>query len=113
MQDIIVVGSLNMDLVVHVHKMPELGETIRGSDLLTIPGGKGANQAAAAAKMGNSVLMVGRVGGDSFGSILKQNLKGLGVNTERVVLDEKASSGTAVIAVDDQEIGRASCRERV
>lgn len=102
MQDIIVVGSLNMDLVVHVHKMPELGETIRGSDLLTIPGGKGANQAAAAAKMGNSVLMVGRVGGDSFGSILKQNLKGLGVNTERVVLDEKASSGTAVIAVDDQ-----------
>lgn len=102
MQDIIVVGSLNMDLVVHVHQLPELGETIRGSDLLTIPGGKGANQAAAAAKLGNSVLMVGRVGGDSFGSVLKQNLMNMGVNTEKIVQDEKASSGTAVIAVDDR-----------
>ena len=102
MQDIIVVGSLNMDLVVHVQKMPELGETVRGSDLLTIPGGKGANQAAAAAKLGNNVMMVGRVGGDSFGAILKQNLNGLGVDTDRVIVDEPVSTGTAVITVDDQ-----------
>ena len=101
MHDIIVIGSLNMDLVIHVEKMPELGETIRGSDLLTIPGGKGANQAAAAAKLGNSVLMVGRVGGDAFGSVLKQNLSSFGVRTEKIFQDETASSGTAVITVDD------------
>lgn len=101
MQDIIVVGSLNMDLVVHVQKMPELGETVRGSDLLTIPGGKGANQAAAAAKLGNKVMMVGRVGGDSFGTTLKQNLQGVGVDTGRVIVDETISTGTAVITVDD------------
>ena len=101
MQDIIVVGSLNMDLVIHVQKMPELGETVRGGDLLTIPGGKGANQAAAAAKLGNKVMMVGKVGGDVFGTTLKQNLHNFGVNTDRVMKDETVSTGTAVITVDD------------
>jgi ribokinase len=101
LHDIIVVGSLNMDLVIRVQKMPELGETVRGSDLLTIPGGKGANQAAAAAKLGNNVLMVGKVGGDSFGVTLKQNLHNLGVNTDRVAQEEESSTGTAVITVDD------------
>ena len=65
--DIVVVGSLNMDLVVKAPRMPLGGETLPGRDFQMIPGGKGANQAAAAARLGAQVAMVGRVGGDAFG----------------------------------------------
>jgi ribokinase len=70
MADIVVVGSLNMDLVVQVERMPAPGETLRGGDLQTIPGGKGANQAAAAQRLGGEVAMVGRVG--AFRSMTRQ-----------------------------------------
>jgi ribokinase len=101
MADIVVVGSLNMDLVVKAPRAPEAGETMRGHDFQMVPGGKGANQAAAAAKLGGDTAMVGRVGGDAFGPALIENLARQGVNTEEIVLDEETSSGVAVIVVDD------------
>ncbi len=101
MAHIIVVGSLNMDLVVRVERMPHPGETVPGRDFQTIPGGKGANQAAAAALLGSSVAMVGRVGNDAFGPRLVENLKRKGVNTEHVQLDDRAATGTAMITVDE------------
>ena len=100
MVDIVVIGSLNMDLVVKTERMPKGGETIRGEDLKTIPGGKGANQAAAVALLGNSVGMVGRVGGDAFGQTLIENLKKIKVETNFVKIDPSTSTGTAVIIVD-------------
>jgi ribokinase len=91
-----------MDLVVRVERMPKIGETVRGGDLLTIPGGKGANQAAAAALLGNKVSMVGRVGNDEFGSALVANLNQFGVQTENILRDENSATGTAMIIVDEQ-----------
>lgn len=101
MAAIVVVGSLNMDLVVQTPRMPLAGETIPGQDLQLIPGGKGANQAAAAAKLGGQVAMVGRVGGDAFGPRLIENLSRQGVDTSHVGTDDGAATGTAVIIVDD------------
>ena len=99
MADIIVIGSLNADLVVRTPRFPAPGETISGEDLAIIPGGKGANQAVAAARQGASVAMVGRVGGDSFAPTLIQNLQNNHVDTTRVKTDESAT-GTAIIVVD-------------
>jgi ribokinase len=65
---IVVIGSINMDLVCRVQRMPAAGETILGSEVSTLPGGKGANQAVAAAKLGAEVHLIGRVGDDDFGS---------------------------------------------
>jgi ribokinase len=101
MADIVVVGSINMDLVVKAPRMPLAGETIRGHGFRTIPGGKGANQAAAAAKLGRHVAMVGRVGADGFGPQLIENLNHQHVNTDHVSLDEKEPTGIAVIIVDE------------
>lgn len=99
MADIIVIGSLNADLVVKSPRFPQSGETISGEDLQIIPGGKGANQAVAAARQGVGVAMVGRVGSDSFGPFLLENLKSNQVNTSHVLVDESAT-GTAIIVVD-------------
>lgn len=97
--DIVVIGSLNADLVVKSPRFPQPGETISGGDLQTIPGGKGANQAVAAARQGVKVAMVGRVGSDSFGPFLVDNLKANQVNTGRVLADDSVT-GTAIIVVD-------------
>ncbi len=101
MADIVVVGSLNMDLVVKVPQMPAPGQTIPGGDLHTICGGKGANQAAAAAKLGGQVAMIGRVGDDVFGARLIDNLKDFGVASDHVRQDAGSVTGTAVIIVDE------------
>jgi ribokinase len=101
MTDIVVVGSLNMDLVVRVTRMPQPGETVPGREFQTIPGGKGANQAAAAALLSSSVAMVGRVGNDAFGPALIENLNRQGVDTCHIQLDGHAATGTAMITVDD------------
>ena len=74
MAKILIVGSLNMDLVVRVPHSPKPGETVLGGDFETFPGGKGANQAVAAARMGGEVTMVGRVGNDNFGDTLIQGM---------------------------------------
>ena len=99
MPDILVVGSLNADLVVRTPRFPQPGETISGEDLQVIPGGKGANQAVAAARLGAQVSMLGRVGKDNFGDFLLNNLKSNNVDSQLVQRDD-ASTGTAIIVVD-------------
>ncbi len=99
MPDILVVGSLNADLVVRAPRFPQPGETISGEDLQVIPGGKGANQAVAAARLGANVSMLGRVGKDNFGDFLLKNLKSNNVDSQHVQRDD-ASTGTATIIVD-------------
>ena len=99
MSNILVVGSLNADLVVRTSRFPKPGETISGEDLQVIPGGKGANQAVASAKLGANVSMLGRVGKDNFGDLLINNLKQNHVHTQLIQLDD-ASTGTATIIVD-------------
>ncbi len=100
MGEIVVVGSLNADLVVRTPHFPRPGETIQGQDLATIAGGKGANQAVAAARLGAGVTMVGCVGADSFGSTLIENLKQNKVDARHVRRDGSAATGTAIIIVD-------------
>ncbi len=97
--DVLVVGSLNADLVVRAPRFPQPGETISGEDLQVIPGGKGANQAVAAARLGANVSMLGRVGRDNFGDFLLDNLKTNKVDTHLIRRDD-ASTGTATIIVD-------------
>jgi len=99
MPEILVIGSLNADLVVRAPRFPKPGETISGEDLQIIPGGKGANQAVAAARQNTSVAMAGRVGKDSFGPFLLDSLKSDHVDTSHVTVDESAT-GTAIIIVD-------------
>ena len=98
---IVVVGSLNMDLVVRAHHIPQPGETVIGGDFLTLPGGKGANQAVAAARLGAEVSMIGRVGCDEFGDALLDNLKTAGVDHSLTQQDPDAPTGVAFIVVDD------------
>lgn len=93
-------GSLNMDLVVRVQALPKPGGTVLGDKLLKIPGGKGANQAAAAARLGAHVRMVGRVGADAFGEELLSGLAADGVDVSGVVRDSEEPSGAALIVVD-------------
>lgn len=97
---ILIVGSLNMDIVVEMTKMPELGETVMGKHLSYIPGGKGANQACAAGKLGGHVTMLGCVGNDNFGTRQIQLLKESHVCMEYVGVREEEPTGTAVIYVD-------------
>jgi len=100
MPNIIVLGSLNMDLVVKAPRLPKPGETIAGHSFQMIPGGKGANQAVAAARLGGKVAMIGRVGADSFGETLRTNLSRSGVDVDRVLVDEDSATGIALILVD-------------
>jgi len=99
---IVVLGSLNVDLVAQVPHLPRAGETVLADSLQTFPGGKGANQAAAAARLGGTVAMVGRVGDDDFGVMLTDSLRQAGVSTDGVVRDPQAPTGTALILVDPQ-----------
>ena len=96
---ILVVGSLNMDQVVRVPRLPALGETLLGAgSLKLVPGGKGANQAVAIARLGAApVTMAGRVGNDSFGTQLLASLQANNVNTRLIVVDKEEASGVAFI----------------
>jgi ribokinase len=98
---IVVVGSINLDLVAHVARMPSEGETLSGRDFATYPGGKGANQAVCAARLGGEVAMIGRLGSDFFAQQLRRELNQSGVNTEFVRTVEQPS-GTALILVTSQ-----------
>jgi ribokinase len=97
---IIVFGSINIDLVATAPRLPVAGETLLGRDFFKAPGGKGANQAVASARLGIPTYMVGRVGADSFGTELVNSLQTSGVQTEDVFMDETVSSGVAMITVD-------------
>ena len=99
MKKICVVGSLNMDLVVNVETMPKKGQTLIGGDFKEVPGGKGANQAVAMARLGADVSMIGKVGTDGFGQTLLEALKNDNVNTS-YIYKEEGPSGVATITVD-------------
>jgi ribokinase len=97
---VVVFGSINMDLVVRSPRFPAAGETLMGSAFFTAPGGKGANQAVAAACSGADTLMVGRVGDDVFGGELVANLRSKGVGTYPIYTDPTRSSGIAMITLN-------------
>lgn len=97
---ILVIGSLNMDLVIHVPRVPGDGETILGTEFHQFHGGKGANQAVAAARQGGEVLMAGRVGADSFGKEQIGALEKEGIATDHLLIDEELPSGVASIIID-------------
>jgi ribokinase len=97
---IVVVGSINMDLVAHTHQIPVPGQTVIGTGFDTTPGGKGANQAVAVARLGYPVQMVGMVGDDVFGQALLDNLASAGVGTEAVAR-VSGPSGVAPILVSE------------
>ncbi|MFF9145290.1 ribokinase [Streptomyces sp. NPDC014861] len=101
MTSIVVLGSTNMDLVAYVRRAPQRGETVTGRSFRTIPGGKGANQAVAAARAGGEVAMIGAVGSDEFGYRLRDVLEHCSVDTDLLRTVEGAS-GTAHIVVDDE-----------
>jgi ribokinase len=99
---ITVIGSLNMDLVTYVTRLPQIGETIIGRDFQQIPGGKGANQADAIAKLGAPVKMLGGVGADAMGETLLASLQQDGVDISQIEQFENCSTGIATITVDGE-----------
>jgi ribokinase len=103
---IVVVGSLNMDLVVRVPRLPLAGETLAGHTFAQVPGGKGGNQAVAAARLGAYVAMIGRVGADSNGASLRDGLQAEGIDCRALATCETTPTGVALISVD--EAGRNS-----
>jgi ribokinase len=96
---VVVVGSLNRDYVIEVQARPSPGETVLGAKVTEGPGGKGANQAAAAARTGAAVSLIGRVGDDGAGVDLTASLRHAGVETETVIVTRSASTGSAFITV--------------
>ncbi|WP_107670017.1 ribokinase [Cyanothece sp. BG0011] len=97
---IVVFGSINMDMIAQTPRFPQPGETITGTHFITLPGGKGANQAVATAKLGRCTYFVGRVGGDSLGRDLLKRLETFDINTQGVFIDKNTSSGVAMITVE-------------
>ncbi len=98
---VVVVGSINMDLVVTTPHIPTPGETVLGGSFSTLPGGKGANQAVAAARAGAAVTMVGRVGLDAFGDTLRAGLVDEGIDVTHVGTEKHDPTGVALISVAD------------
>ncbi|WP_277473175.1 MULTISPECIES: ribokinase [unclassified Paenibacillus] len=99
---IVIIGSLNMDMVVRTSRAPEAGETLFGQAFALSPGGKGANQAAAAARLGAEVTMIGRVGKDGFGREMLEVMRKEGVHTEYIGQSETQATGVASIVVDGE-----------
>ncbi|MBP2248722.1 ribokinase [Paenibacillus xylanexedens] len=106
MAKICVIGSSSMDLVVTSSRRPGAGETVLGDSFKTVPGGKGANQAVAAARLGAEVAMIGRVGDDAFGKDIVENFRANAVNTQNVKPVTHLESGTAhiILAEGDNSI---------
>lgn len=97
---ILVVGSLNMDLIISTGKFPASGETVTGSGFSTAPGGKGANQAVQAARLGAAVTMVGKVGSDAFGKDLLASSSAAGIDISHIPVDPQLPTGTAAILLE-------------
>jgi ribokinase len=99
--EVVVVGSLNMDLVARASRLPVPGETVAGHAFATVPGGKGANQAVASARLGARTAMIGSLGDDAFGAQLRAGLEADGIDCGGVRTVAGVSSGVALIVVDD------------
>jgi ribokinase len=106
---VVVLGSINLDLVIEVPYIPVKGETVIGDRFFSAAGGKAANQAVAIAKLGTSVSLVGQVGDDSFGKTLIEGLQSVGVNTEGIIVNPQTYSGIASIVVDRQGANTIAC----
>lgn len=98
--NVLIIGSLNMDLVAQAERLPRAGETLLGQSFATVPGGKGANQAVAAARLGGQVAMIGCVGADAYGQALRQALVDEGIDCQGVREAEDVATGIAMIVVD-------------
>lgn len=94
-----VLGNINIDFVVEAERMPRPGETLVGDNLRFVAGGKAANQAVTAARLGAQVTLVGRVGKDAFGPALVENFEREGINTDHIIRDDEAATGAAFIAL--------------
>ena len=99
---IVVVGSVNTDMVVKGEKIPAPGETVTGGQFVMAAGGKGANQAVAAARLGADVTLIARVGADMFGDQAIENFKREGIRTDQILRDPENATGTALILVDSK-----------
>ena len=102
MAEIVVVGSINMDIVTRTERFPTPGETLYASSTGFYPGGKGANQAVAASRLGANVAMIGAVGGDAFGVDIVRGLSRDGIDTRGVITVSEAATGVAIITVNAQ-----------
>ncbi|MCY6959157.1 ribokinase [Clostridium brassicae] len=102
MNNICVLGSINMDVVLKVNRMPKVGETIFSTDIKNIPGGKGANQAVACSRLGANVYMISKVGMDGNGQVLVKELLKDNINVDFVFREEKFLTGMAMITVDKE-----------
>ena len=100
---ILVVGSFVMDLTVSTEKFPNSGETVLGKSFRTAPGGKGANQAVQAARLGADVTMVGKVGSDDFGRSLTESCRSAGIHTEHIAVDKMVSSAVGNVMLEVSE----------
>jgi ribokinase len=103
MGHVFVAGSINMDVVATADRHPRIGETVAGREVLYFPGGKGANQAVSAAKLGAQTTLIGRLGADAFGDQLKAFLAAQGIDLSSVQETEEAHTGTAIITVADAD----------
>lgn len=103
MSSVLVVGSINMDLVVNTDRFPGPGETVLGQSFCTFPGGKGANQAVAARRLGAQVSMIGCVGKDAFGQELLETLANEGIDTRYICTVPDVATGVALITLSDSE----------
>lgn len=107
---ILVVGSLVMDLIVSSGRIPDSGETVIGMDFNTAPGGKGANQAIQAARLGAEVTMVGKVGNDDFGKRLIASAASFGLDTTHIMVSSNKPTATAVVLLEVQPDGSTANR---
>jgi ribokinase len=98
---VVVIGSSNTDMVVKAARIPQPGETVLGGQFVMVPGGKGANQAVAAARLGAEVTLVARLGDDLFAEASMRSFRAAGIRTEAVIRDPEAASGVALILVDE------------
>ncbi|MCM0648077.1 ribokinase [Clostridium swellfunianum] len=103
MKKVVVAGSLNIDLTIRVDRMPNEGETIHGHEFLINTGGKGGNQAVAAAKSGAETVLIGSIGGDTFGNQILESLKSYGINTDSIKVQKDEYTGSAMIICSNND----------
>jgi ribokinase len=103
MKKVVVAGSLNIDLTIRVDRMPNEGETIHGYEFLINTGGKGGNQAVAAAKSGAETVLIGSIGGDAFGNQILESLENYGINTASIKIQKNEYTGSAMIICSDDD----------